>query len=187
MKRIILLAGKTASGKDTLAKQLESVGYERALLSTTRLPREGERFGVDYNFMTFEDFRDCVKADNMLDWTHYDKWQSGKVKRVHYGIRESAFLPDKKYVVVCNESSLATLKAHFGEEAISIYLEASDALRKKRVILRGDYVESEWDRRLVSENHKHSEIKVDYVVDVENNLYSNVFAVLKLIREEEEI
>ena len=48
-------------------------------------------------------------------------------------------------------------------------------------------MESEWDRRLVSENHKHSEIKVDYVVDVENNLYSNVFAVLKLIREEEEI
>ena len=55
--KTLVLCGKTATGKTTLAKALEKhFGMRRMVTYTTRAPRPGEKDGVDYNFLTREEF-----------------------------------------------------------------------------------------------------------------------------------
>ena len=56
-KILIPIIGKSASGKDTALKQLYKEfkkDYDVSVIvsDTTRPPRDGERNGIDYNFIT---------------------------------------------------------------------------------------------------------------------------------------
>lgn len=53
---MLVLVGKTCSGKSTVAKILEDKGYRRIVTYTTRPKRAGEIDGTDYHFITAEDF-----------------------------------------------------------------------------------------------------------------------------------
>ena len=45
---LMIITGKSASGKDTIKKELVKKDYEPVLSLTTRQPREGEKYGLDY-------------------------------------------------------------------------------------------------------------------------------------------
>ena len=54
---MILLIGASASGKTEVAKLLKSLfSIKKAVTHTSRAPRPGEKDGVDYYFLTREDF-----------------------------------------------------------------------------------------------------------------------------------
>ena len=65
---IIAICGKSASGKDTLAKAFIEGGYgfTNIVSDTTRPPRKGERDGIDYNFLSVEKFQKKQKKDMMI-------------------------------------------------------------------------------------------------------------------------
>ena len=56
MKKIVYLMGKSASGKDTVYRELlkRFPGFRRLIPCTTRPRREGERDGEEYRFVTEE-------------------------------------------------------------------------------------------------------------------------------------
>lgn len=55
--KIAIIAGHSASGKSTVLDQMcENYGFEKLVTTTTRDPRPGEVNGVDYHFITAEDF-----------------------------------------------------------------------------------------------------------------------------------
>ena len=59
--KIIILIGESAVGKDTLCTYLvDNNGYERIVTYTTRPPRDNEIDGVDYNFVSQEDFQEMI-------------------------------------------------------------------------------------------------------------------------------
>ena len=62
----ICLVGKSCSGKDTIARELVKLGYERILTYTTRPQRPSELDGVDYHFITENEFKDMIKT--VADW-----------------------------------------------------------------------------------------------------------------------
>lgn len=56
---ILLVSGPSGAGKSTLLKRLFNEFQEElyfSISSTTRLPREGEQHGVDYYFITHDEF-----------------------------------------------------------------------------------------------------------------------------------
>ena len=57
----ICLVGKSCSGKDTVARELVKLGYEKILTYTTRPQRPSELDGVDYHFITENEFKDMIK------------------------------------------------------------------------------------------------------------------------------
>ncbi|MGF7012019.1 guanylate kinase [Lachnospiraceae bacterium PF1-22] len=68
MKKIIVLVGPSGSGKTRLGKYLEETHNAAQFVSTTtRKPRRGELNGVDYHFVSKEEFTDSV----MIEWTTY--------------------------------------------------------------------------------------------------------------------
>jgi guanylate kinase len=66
--QLIVLSGPSGSGKTTLGDRLErDYGCEYVVTATTRPPRAGERPGVDYQFMTREEFERRLAAGEFLE------------------------------------------------------------------------------------------------------------------------
>jgi len=70
---ILVITGPSGVGKGTLIRGLlERVpGLELAVSATTRKPREGEVNGVDYHFLSEEDFDRRVAAGEFLEHAEY--------------------------------------------------------------------------------------------------------------------
>jgi guanylate kinase len=67
---LYVVSGPSGSGKTTLIKKLLAVMPELkfGVSFTTRSPREGERDGVDYRFVTVDEFRKMVEGGMFLEW-----------------------------------------------------------------------------------------------------------------------
>ncbi len=66
---LILISAPSGGGKTTLCRQLLRArrNMVRAVTCTTRLPRKGERNGVDYYFLKAEDFLRRLQAGNFIE------------------------------------------------------------------------------------------------------------------------
>lgn len=66
---LIVLSAPSGGGKTTLCEQMlrDNPNMSRAVTCTTRAPRDGEKDGMDYYFLTAEDFLKRVQAGNFLE------------------------------------------------------------------------------------------------------------------------
>lgn len=66
---LFVVSAPSGCGKGTiLAEILKDDKYFYSVSSTTRKPREGEVDGVNYNFLSKEQFEELIKADGMLEY-----------------------------------------------------------------------------------------------------------------------
>lgn len=67
---ILILSGPSGCGKSTLLKNVykDITDYYFSISTTTREPRVGEKDGVDYFFVTKEDFEEDIKNGQFLEW-----------------------------------------------------------------------------------------------------------------------
>ena len=70
---LVVLSGPSSVGKDTLLEavlgHIPDMVY--SVSATTRPPRPGERHGVDYYFLSDEEFRELIRNDGLLEWAEY--------------------------------------------------------------------------------------------------------------------
>jgi len=71
--RVFVITGPSGVGKGTLIRGLmERLGeLELSVSATTRSPRPGERDGVDYHFLTREEFDRRVQAGDFVEHADY--------------------------------------------------------------------------------------------------------------------
>ena len=77
--KILALFGKSGSGKDTIQKWIVShIPHTKGIVScTTRPARDYETDGVDYHFLSTEDFAKKVLNGDMLEATSFNDWFYG--------------------------------------------------------------------------------------------------------------
>lgn len=70
---LIVLTGKTASGKDTVMHKLlgKLSGFKRVITTTSRGIRSGERDGVDYYFISEEEFLRKIDQGDFIEYVGY--------------------------------------------------------------------------------------------------------------------
>jgi guanylate kinase len=68
-----VVSAPSGTGKTTVCKQVVARldGIAFSISHTTRAPREGERDGVDYHFVSAERFRALVERDAFLEYAEY--------------------------------------------------------------------------------------------------------------------
>ncbi|MBZ0135630.1 MAG: guanylate kinase [Planctomycetes bacterium] len=65
---LVVLSGPMGVGKTTVANRLiEKGGYRRSISVTTRPPRKGEADGVDYRFISVEEFERLRDANELIE------------------------------------------------------------------------------------------------------------------------
>ncbi len=65
-----MLSGPSGVGKDAALKELEKLwqAFRRCVTLTTRARRNGEQDGVDYTFVSIDEFRRMVEAGELLEY-----------------------------------------------------------------------------------------------------------------------
>ncbi|GAA3195260.1 MULTISPECIES: guanylate kinase [Lentilactobacillus] len=84
---LIVLSGPSGVGKGTVRKALfeePDVDFEYSTSMTTRKPRPGEKNGVDYYFVSKEQFEENIQNGEMLEYAKYvDNYYGTPLKYVN--------------------------------------------------------------------------------------------------------
>jgi len=67
---ILILSGPSGAGKSTIiSKSIDRIGeFYFSISTTTRRPREGERDGVEYHFVTKDEFKEGIRRGDFLEY-----------------------------------------------------------------------------------------------------------------------
>ena len=135
--KLIIFSAPSGSGKTTIVKRLLSTfpQFEFSISATSRQPRGEERDGVDYFFLTQEEFKQKVAEDAFVEWEEvYNGTCYGTLRS------EMERIWAKGNVIIFDVDVLGgiNLKRIFGQRACSIFIKAPsvEALRE-RLIGRG--------------------------------------------------
>ena len=160
---IVILCGKSASGKDTTLKKLvEKYNYIPIISTTTRPIREGEKNGVDYNFISKEEFNWKIAKDMFLEYRSYNTLFNDIPDTWYYGTEKQELDPKKIYISVLDFDGAREVQKYYGRDnTIIIYISCPDAIRENRAKHRGSFDQTEWDRRLKDDEIKFSDDKVN--------------------------
>lgn len=174
---LIILTGKSGAGKDTVLKELVNEYEFTPIVSVTSRPiRNGEKEGVDYNFITREDFFNRIENGSLLEYRKYDTKVGGVPDTWYYGSPNYLLEDDKDYVKVLDPTGARTFVEHYGaDKCFVVYINTSDKLREERAKERGSFDKTEWDRRLANDNiqfHDFAENETNF--DAMNGEYTSV-------------
>ena len=138
--KIIVLMGKSASGKDFIMNNLiKEYGFKRVISHTTRPIRNGETNGKEYYFTSLDNFLDMNLKGNFIEHREYNTKQG----LWHYGLSKSEIdlTDDNKYVVILDFNGLKTLEEYLKsvgmeDKLTSVYIEAKAQVRLQRSLNR---------------------------------------------------
>ena len=166
---MLVLLGKTASGKDSLKKELIKLGYQSVVTTTTRPMRDGEINGVSYHFVDDDTFLEMEVTGKLAESTYYET----AFGRWYYGsqLKDLKELSNEKKVVILNPDGIYSLMTKIDmSDWMICYIDCSEETIKKRLEQRGDDSE-EAERRLEADRKDFVNIKrvCDHVFTNENN------------------
>ena len=168
--RIIVLVGKSAAGKDTVANALSHKYPElkRAISTTSRPIRSGEKNGVDYYFISKEEFLKKSELKGFWDEVVYHAYKNDRLEDWYYGLeKDKNKLLKDDFIIPCDLPRLRQLKAVLGNRVVSIYIDTPTDQRRVRAMAREkNFNLLEWERRVSDENYVFQDIEkeIDYVV-----------------------
>ncbi len=80
--KFIVISGPSGVGKGTICKKLfEEINAWYSVSFTTRLPREGEVDGVNYFFVTKDEFKKKIDEGEFLEYNYYNDNYYGTSKK----------------------------------------------------------------------------------------------------------
>jgi guanylate kinase len=158
---ILVITGPSGVGKGTLIRLLLDRFPTMALSvsATTRPPRPGEEDGVDYQFLTPEEFQRRVDAGEFLESAEYAGHRYGT-------LRSELERDDVNPLVLEIEVQGARQVRERVPEAVSVFIAppSPDALRE-RLVGRGSDSPEQVERRLaVAEEELEAKNEFDHVV-----------------------
>ena len=89
---ILLLSGPSGCGKSSLLKEVYKVrdNYYFSISTTTRAPRVGEQDGIDYYFVSKEEFKKDIEDNNFLEWAEvHGNYYGTSLKPINKALDES--------------------------------------------------------------------------------------------------
>ena len=89
---ILLLSGPSGCGKSSLLKEVYKVidNYYFSISTTTREPRTGEQNGIDYYFVSKEEFKQDIDNGDFLEWAEvHGNYYGTSLKPIKQALEES--------------------------------------------------------------------------------------------------
>lgn len=137
MSKVIIFSAPSGSGKSTIINYLMQQGLNLhfSISATSRPPRGQEQHGVEYFFLTPDEFRQHIANGDFLEYEEVYKDR-------FYGTLKNQL--DKQLErgenIVCDVDVLGgiNIKKHYGEQALSIFIQPpSIEVLRQRLVGRG--------------------------------------------------
>lgn len=136
MGKLIIFSAPSGSGKSTIINYLltQNLNLAFSISATSRPPRGTEQNGVEYFFLTPDEFRSRIANDEFLEYeeVYQDRFYGTLKAQV-----EKQWLPDRM-LYRCRCSGRCNIKKFYGERALSVFIQPPSVEElRKRLIGRG--------------------------------------------------
>ncbi len=180
--KVLIFSAPSGSGKSTIVNHLLPLHPEMefSVSATSRPPRGEEQDGVEYYFLTVEDFRARIQADEFVE---YEQVYEGRF----YGTLKSEVerIWAKGHVIIfdVDVKGGVSLKKYFGDSALSVFIQAPsvEELRRRLIARATDSMEAieervakaaeemtyapQFDRILINDNLQEAFKRAEEMVD----------------------
>ena len=136
MSKIFYFMGKSASGKDTIFKQIKErmPNLKTIVIYTTRPIREGEQEGVEYYFVDEKRLAELEAQGKVIELRAYNTvhgvWK-------YITVDDGQFDGDENYIAIGTLESYAKMLAYMGTDSlVPIYIDVDDGVRVLRAVAR---------------------------------------------------
>lgn len=169
--KVLIVSAPSGSGKSTIVNFLMKEHPEFRLAfsvsATSRPPRGQEQDGVDYYFLSAEEFRRHIEADDFLE---YEEVYEGRFYGTLKSQVEEKLAAGKNVVFDVDVKGGINIKKYYGEAALSVFIQppSVEALRERLIgrntdemgqieqrLAKAEYemsFASQFDRILVNDN-----------------------------------
>ena len=168
---LLVLSGPSAVGKTTVAQRLlaECPNLTRMVTCTTRAPREGEVDGVDYHFLSDQEFCQRIEAGEFLEHAQVYQHRYGTLKssvaEAFKAGKDVLIVNDVQGALALQAMARADVKLAGALKTVFMILKDVDALRA-RILSRGAEDEGAIkDRLSIAEAEMAQAAAFDYVVE----------------------
>lgn len=146
---MIVLIGKTASGKTTILNKLVSgYGYKKIITYTTRPIRPNEKQGDTYHFISEDEFKQKIDNGFFAEYktynTEFGVWYYGTAL-------EDLENADNKTAIILTPDGYRDIVRKLSTKPKAIYIYANNTTIEQRLLARGDD-KNEAQRRLDHDN-----------------------------------
>ena len=182
---LVILSGVSGAGKDTIKKELIKRMEEVESLPsfTSRNPRVGEEEGIQYHFITKEQFEEKIKNNEFYEYDlHHENYYGTSRKLMNDKIQSGKIIV-KDIEVNGTENLVKLLKED--TKIVTICLKVDKDELRRRLENRGDNLtEEEMQIRLGRLEYEESKIKLyDYVI--KNDDFEKTVEIIMTIIENE--
>ena len=182
--KIILISGPSGSGKSTLINKLMSE-FENiyfSISSTTRAIRNGEKNGINYHFISIDDFKQGIEKNEFLEWALvHGNYYGTSLKPVLNALNEG-----KIVIFDIDVQGFDIAKQKFNDKIISIFVTTKNENElKTRLLKRGTNSKDDIDFRLKNAKDEMKRIKdYDYLIinDDLETAYNKLKSIFKSIQ-----
>lgn len=183
--KCIIFSAPSGSGKSTIVNWLMNEHPELRLTfsvsATSRPPRGTERHGVEYIFLTPEEFRQYITAEEFLEYeeVYADRFYGTLKSQVEYQLKDG-----QNVVFDVDVKGGCNIKAHFGTQALSLFIQppSVEELRRRLNARATDTAEQIEQRIAKAEFEMSFAPRFDHVV-VNDDLEEAKQQVLRLVRD----
>lgn len=196
MNKIFVLMGKSATGKDTLYKELlkkKDLGIKPVISYTTRPIREGEKEGVEYHFVGKDTYETLKREGKVIEFRDYNTvhgiWS-------YFTVEDSQFQGAENILLINTLEGYEQIVSHFGKNCvIPLYIELEDGIRLSRALRREQAQKEpkyqELCRRFLADSEDFSENKLSRLGIKERyenrNMRRCLAKLIETIRREQEV
>lgn len=141
--KLFVISAPSGTGKSTIINELmkcDDLQLEFSISATTRKPREGEKDGVNYYFLSLDDFRQRIEQG---EFAEFEEVYAGR----YYGTLKSEIeritSMGKNVIMDVDVKGGLSVKGLYGDKALSIFIvpPSIDCLRERLLSRATDNIE----------------------------------------------
>ncbi len=146
---VFVVSGPSGSGKTSLAKKLLDIidNSYFSISTTTRKPREGEQHGVDYFFITKDEFLSEIDKGGFLEWAEVH----GNFYGTSFRPIEEALSLGKIAILDIDVQGHRSIRAKFSKSVTSVFVTTKTmSVLKERLSLINTETAEMLEQRVIS-------------------------------------
>lgn len=144
--KLVIVSGFSGVGKGTVVKALldKYDDYVLSISMTTRKPREGELEGVNYYFVSDEQFEEMIKQDGFLEYAGYVGHYYGTPKKLVL----DSLKQGKNVILEIEVQGALQVKEKYPDSILVFIIPPKASVLKERLTGRGTETEEQINNRL---------------------------------------
>ena len=181
MGKLFVISGSSGVGKGTVIKEFlkKHPDFKLSVSCTTRNPREGEIDGVNYFFLTKEEFKQCIERDEFLEWAEF----SGNMYGTQKAYVERKLNEGKNLILEIDTQGALKVKSIMPEAQLIFILppsveelearlrgrhtETEEAIQKRLETVKSEMKNAEhFDYKIVNDSIDNAVIEIERIIEL---------------------